>query len=94
MVVGSNKDFIVEFKLFNGLMLLGWEGYIDMYYVIIDVDFFDFYDKKMINGWNFIDYFVDLLGGIIFNEVVVKLFGYIVDDVLGLKLEVYDGYFF
>ncbi len=92
MVAGSNKDFIAELKSFNGLTLPGREGYIDMYYATIDADFFDLYDKKMINGRNFIDYSADSLGGIILNEAAVKLLGYTADDVLGLKLEVYDGY--
>lgn len=92
MVAGSNKDFISELKSFNGLTLPGREGYIDLYYATIDADFFELYDKKMINGRNFINHSTDSLGGIILNEAAVKLLGYTSEDVLGLKVEVYDGY--
>lgn len=91
-VAGSNKDFISELRAFNGLTVPGQEGYIDMYYAAIDADFFDLYNKDILHGRNFRDYTTDSLGAIILNESAVRLIGKEPEEVLGLKIDVYEGY--
>lgn len=91
-VTGCNKDFISELNSFNGLIIPGHEGYVDMYYASIDSDFFGLYGKKMISGRNFFDYSRDSLDAIIINEAAAKLIGLTPDEALGLTIKVYDGY--
>ncbi len=92
LVTGTNKNFISELKSFNGLTIPGREGYIDMYYASIDADFFDMYNKKILAGRNFIDYSTDSLGGIIINESAAKLIGKKPEEIVGMKVDAYDGY--
>ncbi|MDN5199763.1 ABC transporter permease [Fulvivirgaceae bacterium BMA10] len=92
LVTGCEKDFVSELKSFNGLTVLGREGFVDMYYAMIDADFFEMYGKKIVSGRNFLDYSADSLGGIIINESAAKLIGKKTEEMLGLHVEVYDGY--
>ena len=91
-LTASNKDFISELKSFNGLTIDGKEGFLDIYYATIDADFFALYQKKIVSGRNFTDYSSDSLGGIILNESAAKLLGERPESVLGMKIEVYEGY--
>jgi len=92
IVTGSNKTFISKLTSFNGLTISAKEGFIDMYYAAIDADFFELYEKKFVSGRGFIEYSTDSINGIVINESAARLIGKSPDEIIGLSIDVYDGY--
>ena len=93
-VAASAKAPLSDFDLraTNGIYLPGKADEYTMNYLLVDKDFMGLYDIQMMTGQDYHEYEGEPLSGIILNQTAMESLGFTLENVLGQRVEVYDGY--
>ena len=93
-VSGATKAPLNAFGLreTNGIVVPGSQEEVTMNYLRIGAEFFSLYGIEFVIGQGYEDYQGVPLGGIVLNRMAMDHLGFNEENVLGQKLQVYEGY--